>query len=909
MSLNIGELVAYAKVDHSGVGRGLQAAQRDMRSGMDRLQRDAGDGGTRAGKAAGDGMSSSFKSSVASIGKGLVGVFAVERVVAGLRAMKDAASDLNETSSMSEVIFGRNAAAMKAWAQDGPKLLGLSTEATLRYSASLADMLLQLGYAEDQAAATSRETLQMAADLGSFKNLETADVLERINAGLRGEYDSLQLLIPNINAARVEKEALAATGKTVAASLTAEEKAAAVLAIVQKDGIRASGDFARTKDGEANASKSAAAEAENFAAKLGERLLPAYTALVVFGRDEVIPFLTSAVDYFEAGADAAGPLADAVGGVVASFRAMPGPVQQATLGLIALVALRGRVEAFGTSVNTRLADGARNGSKALDGLRLSIMYASETADTRAGRFAAVSKAIGTSAGTGIRGAASGLVSLLGGPWGLAFVGATAVMGGWLKSQADAKARARELTDTLDEQTGAVTDLTKETVRNQLEQEGVLAAAQRAGLDLQDVFDAAFDPAALQRLNAEADKLLTTASGGSARLADSALADYADIEADLNKVTGAVNAQTGAFADGKAAAERKAQVDIGAATAQDDLGAETSDTTKKIEDQKKALQDAAQATLDLVDAQLSAVDAEISYQKTLVDGAEVVKEYGKKLPDNAKAFDLTTDAGRRAQQVLVDLARDTKAKTEQDAEAGASLGELRSQMQDSRTDFLELADKLGLSESAAKDMAKEFGLTKGSVDAVAKAAEDLPASKQIRVEAYTKKAKDRLNELKRLRDALDGSTVVINSVIGRYVSTSDPTNRGSRALTGGQTIDSADGNILHFADGAEDHRAFIAPRGTPVRRFNEPETGGEAYIPLSPAKRPRSAAILATVADEFGYDLAPRGGGRGTAGSSSTEVSTTYNHFDIRTASFKADYTDVKNKSAEEQARSNLGGGL
>jgi hypothetical protein len=38
---------------------------------------------------------------------------------------------------------------------------------------------------------------------------------------------------------------------------------------------------------------------------------------------------------------------------------------------------------------------------------------------------------------------------------------------------------------------------------------------------------------------------------------------------------------------------------------------------------------------------------------------------------------------------------------------------------------------------------------------------------------------------------------------------------------------------------------------------EPETEGEAYIPLARQKRQRSEAILSTVADLFGMDVVPR----------------------------------------------------
>ena len=87
----------------------------------------------------------------------------------------------------------------------------------------------------------------------------------------------------------------------------------------------------------------------------------------------------------------------------------------------------------------------------------------------------------------------------------------------------------------------------------------------------------------------------------------------------------------------------------------------------------------------------------------------------------------------------------------------------------------------------------------------------------------------------------------------------------------KTTFSADGNILDgrgvrtFADGgiasgmdqrirymAENHVAQIS--GPTLRVWAEPETGGEAYIPLADSKRERSTAILGEVARRFGYRL-------------------------------------------------------
>lgn len=71
-------------------------------------------------------------------------------------------------------------------------------------------------------------------------------------------------------------------------------------------------------------------------------------------------------------------------------------------------------------------------------------------------------------------------------------------------------------------------------------------------------------------------------------------------------------------------------------------------------------------------------------------------------------------------------------------------------------------------------------------------------------------------------------------------------------------DSANGNIFKaFAKGGfENHIAQIAPAGA-MRLWAEPETGGEAYIPLAGGKRGRSMNILRQVADMFGASLIPK----------------------------------------------------
>lgn len=931
MSLDIGSLVGYIKLDHKGVGQGINAAQADMRAGMTRLQGEAKTGGEKAGKAAGDGLTGSMKNSVRNLTGIVAGAFAVEKVVSGLNAAKDAASDLNETTSMASVIFGDNAKAMQAWAKDAPASLGLANEAALRLSASFADMFQQIGFGASQATDMSKNVLQMAADLGSFKNLETDDVLERISAGFRGEYDSLQLLIPNISAARVQTEALAASGKKHAEDLTAQEKATATLAIVQKDGARAMGDFARTADGAANAGKTAAAMTDDLVAKVGQGLLPAYIALVTFGRDQLIPFLSETVDNMGAAADAAAPVADGIGDVVAMFRDLPGPLQTATLALIGFVAMRTKVEAMGTGLRTTVTKGASGASSALDSLKLHMMYAGDAAGTSSTKFTGAAKAIGYSAGVGLRGAATGLLGVLGGPWGLAFAGAVAAVTLFVTKQAEAKRFSDELKDSLDAQTGAVTENTKQKIAARLQDEGWLERARELGISIQTVTDAAAGNTtamdtlrkAYESAQAEASRvrdgsdklgqgLLTGASGASAfaqALDTSEVSTQAHADA-LKNLLDFVNPINSAMSTQQAKTREVADAAGVATDATDDLGTAAASTTDDLKDQEDAAKKVAQAVLDLADAQLTASGAQITYQDALASvedrlakRKELEKELrtaggdskrtqslaedlkGEKDPERRKqlekdlaksraedakkqtedqarirkeldeyrlTLDLTTKAGRDNQKALNDQADAAKDQAEANLTAGGSIGEVRKQMADSRADFIDNAMRFGASRKAAEEMADEFGLTKTQVDNIAKAVGDLPASKQIQIEVSTAKAAADLAALQAKVSGLkDGRvSVVVDEVHGTRLVNAGTLANGGRGTAGGLTIN-ADGGF--YGGGA---RMFGANEGI-KHVFNEPEAGGESFVPHALAKRGPATKVLQQTADLFGLSLQPK----------------------------------------------------
>ncbi len=301
---------AYLSILPSLRGMG-PALSKEMNSPA--VRKAAATSGDKVGKAMGGRVSSGLKSLVG----GAIAGIGVAGVTSFFSSAISSASDLNETVNKANVIFGENSAQVQKWAQGAAKNLGLPREAALAASAGLGNMLQQLGYTGEAAAKTSMDTVKLAADLGSFNNLPTGDVLERINAALRGEYDSLQQVIPNINAARVEQEALAMTGKSAASSLTAQEKAAATLAIVQRDGAAANNDFAETSGGLANQTKIASAQFQDMKASLGTQLMPAMTSVMGFISTTALPALQSFGRWFSENKTTVMVFAGAIAGLTA----------------------------------------------------------------------------------------------------------------------------------------------------------------------------------------------------------------------------------------------------------------------------------------------------------------------------------------------------------------------------------------------------------------------------------------------------------------------------------------------------------------------------------------------------------------------------------------------------------------
>ncbi len=260
----------------------------DFEGKFDGLSRDAAREAKLAGGKAGSSFTSSFSSKMSGIsqkfrdtGKSMMTAGAgmtagiTAPVVLGFKKAFDAASDLNENLSKTRAVFGDDATiAIEKFARSAATSVGLSESAALEATSTFGNMFVQLGIGSSTAGDMSTEMVTLASDFASFHNADISDVIDAQSAAFRGEYDAVQRFVPTINAAAVEQEALAMTGKATTKELTAQEKALAVQKLMMEGAGDAVGDFARTSDGAANKQRILKARFEDTSASIGEKLLP-----------------------------------------------------------------------------------------------------------------------------------------------------------------------------------------------------------------------------------------------------------------------------------------------------------------------------------------------------------------------------------------------------------------------------------------------------------------------------------------------------------------------------------------------------------------------------------------------------------------------------------------------------------
>ncbi|WP_370419015.1 hypothetical protein AB8O64_11210 [Streptomyces sp. QH1-20] len=197
----------------------------------------------------------------------------------------------------------------------------------------------------------------------------------------------------------------------------------------------------------------------------------------------------------------------------------------------------------------------------------------------------------------------------------------------------------------------------------------------------------------------------------------------------------------------------------------------------------------------------------------------------------------TDAARgQLRSLIADLA----------STPGSKNVTVQAQIGAAAADLTTIRDKIASLRGKTLTVSAPTALAQEELRALGFTVESVPGSKNVRVSAPTDEARGSVAALQAAINSLQGRTIT------NYVQT---VSLGPPMVDGVPlTLPNANGGLLEFfANGGirrENHVAQIAPANS-VRVWAEPETQGEAYVPLSPAKRTRSKAVLEEVARRFG----------------------------------------------------------
>jgi hypothetical protein len=222
------------------------------------------------------GMESAFK----RVGAVLAASFVVKEAGAFFKTAIKGASDLQETTSKFETVFGKQISKARELEKQLTEGYATSTREARQYLSSIQDLLVPMGMNSDAAAKMSGEVVKLSADLGSFNNLPTEQVMLDIQSALVGNFETMKKYGVVVNATTVQQEALSLGLAKTKEDLTAADKAQAAFSLITKGSTAALGDMQRTSDGAANRMKALSAAFEDNSAAIGEGLLPPLNALL-----------------------------------------------------------------------------------------------------------------------------------------------------------------------------------------------------------------------------------------------------------------------------------------------------------------------------------------------------------------------------------------------------------------------------------------------------------------------------------------------------------------------------------------------------------------------------------------------------------------------------------------------------
>jgi hypothetical protein len=556
----------------------------------------------------------------------------------------ETASDINESQTKNQRLFGASAAAVDKFSKTSATGLGISRAAALEATGVFGNLLIAMKTPAPVAAQMSTRLVKLAADMASFNNADPSEVLDALRSGLVGEAEPLRKFGVNLSDAALRQKALSMGIYSGVGVLNSSQKAQASYALILEQTSQAQGDFARTSGGLANQQRIAKARFSDLSGELGAKLLPAV--------NHTLGSLLKMADFFQENSRVIGPLLISLGTLAASVYA----VNKASAGVAATK------KAWGT-----VADAIGRTGQAAEGGRRGI---------------------------------AGITGLLGGPWVLAITAGVSVLGYWMKKQADSRARVDELKDALDQQTGALTGNARAVAFKNLQDSGAIKAAKDLGLSLQDVTDAALgNTGAMNRVQSGLIGAYVAAQNTRAGVTGAGDA-IITMSNSADTLMGALGGSNKELKEARSKLADAAAAGVTATGATTGLGTASGTTAGKIKDERTEAEKLRTALDLLTGKQISADEAAIAYEAA-IDGLT------KSVKENGKSLNINSEKGRSNRQAFIDAAKAAASDTVALRDNGASLTVVSRRAADHRKELIQNAIKLGLTRVQAERLTDKY----------------------------------------------------------------------------------------------------------------------------------------------------------------------------------------------------------
>ena len=481
------------------------------------------------------------------------------------------------------------------------------------------------------------------------------------------------------------------------------------------------------------------------------------------------------------GEGAQGPLRKLTQGLtdlITGFGDLPAGVQQAIVVMTALSGIMLGVHKAASSLNGSTSTMANNIGLAIDPIQR-VKTALSSAQTAFEMFRAsglsaqeqlerfgTAEDSATLRSKGFHNVADGLISLMGGPWGIALGIATTALTGFMTAAQNTKQAVQEVQSAAASGASAI----HEALVNQLQnmdvgtfhgEPGWLSAIEQgitgskkltdvmseAGISITTMTKAAEgNKSAIRQVNDAADKLGSSLGSGSHKA--TALRD------GLSALTTAYQQGTKGAKDKSKALDELDSKASGAASSTKQAASATKELGSNAQDASEEIDGLVKSLFGLESNNLTADEAVDQLNQKIGQLSDTCKDNGVVFDQNGNLLDKFSEKGTKTRQALEDIASSAQNAAEKILKQGENTnftnGEIdraNGVLADAREALIRQAEASGMGEKAANDLADRWGLSSDSVKAAIESIKLTSDNSKAKLDVDDSKAKKKTKDAK------------------------------------------------------------------------------------------------------------------------------------------------------------------